>query len=95
VKQWLKVILQQNLWTMRRAIDFYRMDKKRRPKSLQDLVDSGYLREIPADPLTRSNKTWTIEREKESSVPNTPPGIVDLRSAASGADTNGKPYNRC
>jgi len=60
---------------------------------LQNLIDSGYLREIPIDPITRSNQTWIIEREKESSVPNTYHGIIDIRSAASGADKDGKPYN--
>jgi general secretion pathway protein G len=78
---------------MRRAIDFYRQDREKPPQSSQELIDSGYLREIPADPLTGSNQTWIIEREKEPSVPNTHPGIIDVRSAAAGADKNGKPYN--
>ncbi|HEU0175916.1 MAG TPA: type II secretion system protein G [Blastocatellia bacterium] len=89
-----EITLQQYLWTMRRAIDFYVKDKGKRPQSLNDLVSDGYLREIPTDPFTRSNKTWAIEREKESSVPNTPAGIIDVRSAADGADKDGKPYNR-
>ena len=88
-----EVVLTQSLWTMRRAIDFYVNDKGKRPLSLDELVSAGYLREIPADPFTGSNKTWIIEREKESSVPNANPGIIDLRSAAAGADKNGKPYN--
>ena len=87
------VELQQNLFTMRRAIDCYWMDKEHPPQSLQNLVDAGYLREIPKDPLTKSNQTWFIEREKEPSVPNTKPGIVDVRSGASGLDRSGKPYN--
>jgi len=57
------------------------------------LISAGYLREIPIDPVAKSNQTWIIEREKESSVPNTKPGIIDVRSAAAGADKNGKPYN--
>jgi general secretion pathway protein G len=84
--------LQQNLLTMRRAIDRYWQDKEKPPQSLQVLVDSGYLREIPADPLTRSNQTWIVERKKDS--PNTPSGIVNVISAAAGADKNGKPYNQ-
>src|SRR5262245_43278672 len=89
-----EVVLQQNLWAMRKAVDFYTNDKRKRPQSFGELVSAGYLREIPADPFTGSNQTWIIEREKESSVPNTPPGIIDVRSAAAGADTNGKPYNQ-
>src|SRR5262245_6285542 len=86
--------LQQNLWTMRKAVDFYANDKGKRPLSLDELVSAGYLREIPADPFTRSNRTWTIEREKESSAPNTPAGIIDVHSGAAGADKNGMGYNR-
>ena len=89
-----EVLLMQSVWTMRRAMDFYVNDKGKRPLSLDELVSTGYLREVPADPFTGSNKTWTIEREKESLVLNTAPGIVDVRSSAAGADKDGKPYNR-
>lgn len=89
-----EVVLQQNLWTMRRAIDFYWQDKNRPPQSLQELVNTGYLRQIPDDPVTKSNQTWVIEREKEPSAPNTPTGIIDVRSGAAGADGYGKPYNQ-
>jgi len=89
-----EVMLQQNLYTMRKAVEFYADDKGKRPQSLDELVSAGYLREIPADPLTGSNKTWTIEREKESSVPYANHGIVDIRSGAPGADKYGKHYNQ-
>src|SRR5262245_62480098 len=46
-----EVVLQQNLWTMRRAIDFYSQDKEKPPANLEDLVSAGYLRELPKDPL--------------------------------------------
>jgi general secretion pathway protein G len=88
-----EVVLMQNLWAMRRAIDFYWHDCEKPPQSLQELISAGYLREIPIDPVTKSNQTWIIERAKESSVPNAQPGIIDLRSSAAGADKNGKPYN--
>jgi general secretion pathway protein G len=89
-----EVALFQNLWTMRKAVEFYASDKEKRPQSLEELVSAGYLREIPADPFTGSNKTWIVEREKEPSAPSTPSGIINMRSAAAGADTNGKPYNQ-
>jgi len=89
-----EVVLQQNLWTMRKAVEFYASDKEKRPQSLEELVSAGYLREIPADPFTGSNKTWIVEREKEPSAPNTPSGIINMRSGAAGADKNGKPYNQ-
>ena len=89
-----EVALLQSLWTMRRAIEFYRQDKSRPPESLQNLISEGYLREIPADPITKSNQTWVVEREKESAIPNSLPGVVGVRSGARGADRGGNPYNQ-
>jgi general secretion pathway protein G len=42
-------VLKQNLFTIRTVIDEYTYDKQRAPQSLQDLVEYGYLREIPVD----------------------------------------------
>ncbi|MBS1788109.1 MAG: type II secretion system protein G [Acidobacteria bacterium] len=84
------VVLQQSLWALRRAIDFYSEDLKKPPNSLQDLVDRKYLREVPVDPVTQSNQTWVIERQTIASEP----GITDAHSGAAGADPNGKPYNQ-
>ena len=94
VRRAKEVELQQYLWSMRKAVEFYENDKGRRPQSLDELVTAGYLREIPTDPFTGSNKTWSIEKEKESSAPNTPPGVFNIHSGAAGADKNGKPYNQ-
>ena len=89
-----EVELLQNLWMMRRAIDFYATDKERQPKSLQELVDTGYLPEIPIDPLTKSNKTWVVQNTANSSGQPAEVGITDIHSGAKGADANGKPYNQ-
>jgi general secretion pathway protein G len=37
---------------MREAIHKYTVDRRRPPESLQALVDEGYLRMIPKDPIT-------------------------------------------
>src|SRR5258706_11016509 len=42
-----EVVLQQDLWAMNRAIDFYTTDKEKPPASLEDVKSAGYLREIP------------------------------------------------
>ena len=47
-----EAILRTDLRTIRDAIDNYTLDKQERPKSLQDLVDAGYLPTIPVDPTT-------------------------------------------
>jgi len=38
---------------MRYEIDNYTTDKQKSPQTLQDLVDSGYVRRIPEDPFHR------------------------------------------
>ena len=42
-----EAILQTDLRIVRDATEHYTLDKERRPKSLQVLVDAGYLRAIP------------------------------------------------
>ncbi len=84
------VVLQQSLWVLRRAIEFYSVDLKKPPNSLQDLVGRKYLREIPVDPFTQSNQTWILERQ----TVDLESGITGVHSSASGADSSGKPYNQ-
>jgi general secretion pathway protein G len=58
--------LHQDLFVMRQAIDQYTLDKKQPPQSLDDLAGqsgsngSGYLREVPVDPMTRE-KDWSTD----------------------------------
>jgi|SRR5215469_7909152 len=47
-----EAVLRTDLRTIRDAIHNYTLDEHQRPKSLQDLVDAGYLRIIPVDPMT-------------------------------------------
>ncbi|MFN7948507.1 MAG: prepilin-type N-terminal cleavage/methylation domain-containing protein [Blastocatellia bacterium] len=93
VKHAKEVTLRQDLDAMRRAIDNYTVDKQRAPQSLNDLVSAGYLRAIPVDPVTGSAEGWVTEQESEPFSPDVPAGIKNVRSAAEGADTNGKAYS--
>jgi general secretion pathway protein G len=88
-----EVVLLQDLWTMRRAIDLYWQDKERPPQSLQELVNASYLPEIPADPITGSRQTWVVEKDSQPLGQQSQSGIVDVHSGAAGADANGKAYN--
>src|ERR1700691_3253395 len=43
------------------AIDSYTMDKQKAARSLDDLIQDGYLKTIPKDPMTNSNTTWQTD----------------------------------
>jgi general secretion pathway protein G len=54
--------LKENLYVLRNVIDQYFTDKGKYPDSLQTLVDDGYIRKIPVDPMTESDTTWVEEQ---------------------------------
>ncbi len=94
IKNAREAVLREDLHIMRAAIDSYTMDKQKAPQSLDDLVQEGYLKTIPEDPITRSKETWqTDTSETFDSVDQTDPGIVDVHSGAEEPSTNGEPYN--
>ena len=90
-----ETVLKDNLRELRRVIDQYTADKKKAPASLQDLVDAGYFRELPVDPITNSNSTWqpVTDTSSVASPEQTETGIVDVHSGSTAISTNGKPYN--
>jgi general secretion pathway protein G len=89
-----EAVLRDDLFTMRKMIDEYTVDKQHPPSSLDELVDAGYLRGgVPVDPFTGSNQTWKTDIED---VPITPDqataGIVDVHSGAEDTSLDGTPY---
>ena len=86
--------LKEDLQTMRTAIDTYTMDKQKGPQSLDDLIQDGYLRAIPEDPMTRSKDTWvTDSSESMVSLDETEPGITDVHSGSTETGSDGQPYS--
>jgi general secretion pathway protein G len=86
-------VLKNNLFTLRTVIDEYTYDKQKAPQSLQDLVSEGYLREVPMDPITRSNQTWrVIQEDAMASVSQNEPGIFDVKSGSDKTSLEGTPY---
>jgi general secretion pathway protein G len=74
--------LHQDLFVMRQTIQQYTIDKQNGPQSLDDLVSSGYLRQIPIDPITR-NADWHVDfGDVLLSVDQTEPGITDVHSSS-------------
>ena len=88
-----EAVLHSNLNTLRTGIDEYTYDKQKAPQALQDLVQEGYLREVPKDPMTDSNTTWRIVIEEAvQSVDQTEPGIFDVHSGSDKTSLDGRPY---
>ena len=46
-----EAVLREDLHTVRAAIDSYTKDRGQAPRSLNDLVSTGYLKAIPGAPL--------------------------------------------
>lgn len=83
-------VLRSNLMTMRTLIDQYTYDKESPPQSLEDLVDEGYLREVPIDPITQSRDTWELVID---TGPTGETGLFDVRSGSDETSLAGTPYS--
>jgi general secretion pathway protein G len=78
---------------MREAIDDYTLDKQRPPQSLQDLVDAGYLRELPIDPIT-FKRDWVPQIGDPPLNPKeTAHGLYDVHSNSGQIGSNGTALN--
>lgn len=86
--------LRNDLYAIRSVIDQYTLDKQKAPQSLQDLVQAGYLRDIPTDPVTNSKETWrTVSEDTLMAIDQSQPGIVDVHSGSSAVSTEGTAYS--
>ena len=86
--------LHQDLFVMREAIQNYTLDKEAAPSSLDDLHSSGYIGEIPTDPITRE-KDWNTETCDDVLSPDqVAGGICDVHSASDAVSPfDGKAYS--
>lgn len=86
-----ETILREDLRTMRRMIDQYAADKEKLPQSLDDLVTSQYMREVPIDPITGENN-WVVDIGDDTVSRDGGTGVVDVHSAAAGEGSDGVAY---
>jgi general secretion pathway protein G len=94
IKHAREAVLREDLQTMRMAIDSYTMDKQKAPQSLDDLVQDGYLKTIPEDPMTHSKDTWVTDTSDAMySLDETEPGVNDVHSGSEETGSDGQPYN--
>jgi len=89
-----EAVLKEDLHTMRVAIDSYTVDKEKAPQGLDDLVQAGYLKTVPIDPITSRNDTWiTGMSDTLTDINETQGGIDDVHSGAQALASDGTSYN--
>ena len=97
-----EAVLKSNLHAIRDVIDQYHADKGFYPASLEALVDEGYFRRVPRDPMTRSTDTWILEYDLPDPeiVPaetdfseGGAPGVIDVLSGSEKVSLDGTPYS--
>jgi len=85
-----EAVLRENLNQMREAISRYYADKGKYPESLDSLAAEKYLRSVPLDPVTESDKTWLIVQPEDPSKG----GVVDVKSGAPGKAKDGREFSQ-
>ncbi len=94
VRKAKEAVLKEDLQAVRKAIDSYTIDKSKAPQSLQDLVESGYLKAMPKDPITNRTDSWVPGQEDIlNSLDQTQSGIDDVHSGAQETSSEGSAYS--
>jgi general secretion pathway protein G len=97
VKRARESVLRQDLFTMRSVISQYTLDKQKMPQSGDDLVQAGYLKQVPVDPMTnQANWNWHTADEGTIMSPDEQDegGIDDVFSASDEVGTDGVAYSQ-
>jgi general secretion pathway protein G len=87
-----ETVLRDDLFKMRSLLDQYAADKGELPQSLDDLVSSGYVRELPVDPFT-DQKDWSITTGDDPNSQEGQQGVTDVHSSSSEISSEGTPYS--
>ena len=97
-----EAVLKTNLREIRSNLEKYYADKGRYPATLEELTPK-YLKQVPIDPFTKKSTSWVPiyedpDDEGAGPVPGegeneNAPGILDVRSGATGNSLDGEPYS--
>jgi general secretion pathway protein G len=86
-------VLRNDLFELSKLIQQYTLDKQKAPQSLDDLVQAGYIKQIPKDPMT-GEANWEVEQEDVlMSVDQQDPGITGVHSASNALSSEGTAYS--
>ena len=96
-----EAVLKTNLHSLRTVIDQYNADLGTFPPTLDALVEEGYLRDIPWDPITKGQE-WGLVYDQEGADAGLPetdlgdgggaPGIIDVYSLSEENSLDGEPF---
>jgi general secretion pathway protein G len=93
VVQAREAVLRQNLDTLDKVIEQYRLDKGESPQSFDDLVTAGYLHQLPIDPMTGKADWVSEEEDSTTAIDPQQPGIMRAHSASTGSALSGEAYS--
>ena len=88
-----EAVLREDLFRFRDTIDQYQADRGVYPATLETLVEQGYLRSLPTDPMTGAVDWQLVPAELDPDNPAEEPGVYDVKSASSGVSLSGVPYS--
>jgi general secretion pathway protein G len=86
-------VLRQDLFELRSLISQYTLDKQKAPQGLDDLVQAGYLKALPKDPMTNEANWEVVQEDVLLSADQQDPGIDDVHSASNATGTDGTAYS--
>ena len=94
IKRAKEAVLKEDLHTMRSAIDQYTVDKEKAPQGLDDLVQAGYLKVVPIDPMT-GNTEWSLRSNQDDADSDSFGGqnVFDVHSKSTGTALDGTKYS--
>jgi general secretion pathway protein G len=85
-------VLRDNLTVLRATIREYSQDEHHAPHRLMDLVEKGYLIQLPPDPFTEQADWDPAFAEVPDSIDREHFGIVDVHSRSTDRGRNGVAY---
>jgi general secretion pathway protein G len=89
-----EAVLKETLYNFRDTIEHFNADQGKYPDSLQELADKKYLRDIPADPFTKTKDSWQVIAPPAPADGSEVKGSVyDVKSGSNQIGSNGIPYN--
>jgi general secretion pathway protein G len=88
-----EAVLRNDLFELRKLISQYTLDKQKAPQSLDDLVQGGYIKVIPKDPMTNETNWEVVQEDVLLTVDQQDPGIDDVHSSSNAIASDGTAYS--